>query len=72
MPQIDQTGFAGVALRAILPDFVERFAEIPADRIDVESQDLHPTSQKLVDFIGRHGISHRTAPVDFHQVLPCR
>src|SRR5208337_5356728 len=70
MPQIDQTGFAGAAARAILPDLVEHFAEIPADRIDVQSQD-YPTSQKLVDFIGRRGISNRTTVVDFHQVFPC-
>jgi hypothetical protein len=56
MPQIDRTGFAVAAARAILPDLVEHFAENPADRLDVQPQDLHPTSQKLVDFNGRRGI----------------
>src|SRR5271166_3921217 len=70
MPQIDHTGFAVAAARAILPDLVEHFAEIPADRIDVQPQYLHPTSQKLVDFIGRRGISNRTTVVDFHKGPP--
>jgi hypothetical protein len=62
-----RTGFAVAAARAILPDLVEHLAEIPAHRIDVQPLDLHPTSQKLVDFIGRRQISNRTTVADFHQ-----
>ena len=36
-PQIDRAGFAVAAARAILPDLVEHFVDIPVDRIDVQS-----------------------------------
>jgi hypothetical protein len=42
-----RTGFAVAAARAIFPDLVEHLAEIPAHRIDVQSLDLHPISQKV-------------------------
>jgi hypothetical protein len=37
MPQIDRAGCAVTAARAIFPDLIEHFVEIPADRIDVQS-----------------------------------
>jgi hypothetical protein len=37
MPQIDRSGFAVAAARAIFPDPLEHFMEIAADRIDVQS-----------------------------------
>ena len=39
-PQTDPTGFAVATARAVLPDLVEHFAEIPADRIEVQAQDF--------------------------------
>jgi hypothetical protein len=30
-------------------------------------QDFHPTSQKIVDFIGRRGVSNRTIVADLHE-----
>jgi hypothetical protein len=70
MPQIDRTGFAVTAARAIFPYRVKNFAEVPSDRIDIQPQDFHPTPQKIVDFIGRRGISNRTIVVDLHEGPP--